>query len=134
MSIQGREFIDFAERCIEQGDEISYRNAIGRSYYGAYHEVCAILEKAFFVHTHKDIRDYLTQHSWLKGNEPFDKGTLISLGSRLKQMHTSRVSADYDLIEDFSEVDAKAAIIQARTFINDVDEMHAKVYPKPPAA
>ncbi|MBD8126551.1 MULTISPECIES: HEPN domain-containing protein [Pantoea] len=134
MSIKGREFLDFANRCLEQGDEIAYRNAVGRAYYGAYHEVSGILEKAVFVHTHKDIRDYLVQRSWLKGNEPFDKMTMISLGSRLKQMHTNRVSADYDLTETFSDVDAKAALIQAQQFIDDVDNMFEKVYPKPPAA
>lgn len=134
MSIRGRNFIDFADRCLEHGDEIGYRNAVGRAYYGAYHEVSGILEKAFFVHTHQSIRDYLTKESWLKGNEPFDKMMLISLGSRLKQMHTNRVSADYDLAETFSDIDAQAALIQAKKFIEDMDSMYKKVYPDPDTA
>ncbi|WP_072571547.1 hypothetical protein [Enterobacter sp. SA187] len=131
MSIKGREFIEFAGRCIEQGDEIGYRNAIGRAYYGAYHEVSGILEKAIFVHTHQSIRDYLLKESWLKGNEPFDKMRLISLGSRLKQMHTNRISADYNLDENFSDVDAQAALIQAKKFIEDLDSMYKQTYPDP---
>ncbi|NUL39367.1 hypothetical protein [Kosakonia sacchari] len=134
MSIKGRDFIDFADRCIKQGDEIGYRNAIGRAYYGAYHEVSSILEKAVFVHTHKSIREYLIERSWLKGNEPFDKMTLISLGSRLKQMHTNRIAADYDLKDTISDVDAQAALIVAQKFINDLDSMYKQVYPDPPTA
>lgn len=134
MSVTGKDFIEFANHCVEQGDEIGYRNAIGRSYYGAYHEISNILEKAIFVHTHKDIRDYLIERSWLKGNEPFEKMKLISLGSRLKQMHTSRVAADYDLLDTVSEIDARAALIAAKTFMEDIESMYEQAYPKSPAA
>lgn len=133
MSIRGRDFLAFAEHCMDQGSEIAYRNVVGRAYYGVYHEVSSTLEKAIFVHTHKDIRDYLIERSWLKGNEPFEKRKLISLGSRLKVMHTQRISADYNLSEDVNEVDAKAALIQAEKFMALLEEMVEQAYPKAPA-
>ncbi|QBR52646.1 hypothetical protein [Erwinia sp. QL-Z3] len=134
MSVRGKDFLEFANRCVDEGSEIGYRNAMGRAYYGVYHEVSCILEKAIFVHTHQSIRDYLTTTSWLKGNEPFEKMKLIALGSRLKQMHTKRVAADYDLLETFNEVDARAVLVQAEKFMEVMDEMYEKVYPKSPAA
>jgi len=134
LSVTGKDFLEFADRCVAQGDEIGYRNAVGRAYYGVYHEISGTLEKAVFNHTHQTIRDYLIKDAWLKGNEPFDKMKLISLGSRLKLMHTQRVSADYNIGMDVSEADAKAAVIQAQKFMELLKEMVEQVYPKNPAA
>ena len=39
MSVSGQDFIEFAKKCLQFNDEIGYRNAVGRSYYGVYHEI-----------------------------------------------------------------------------------------------
>lgn len=134
MSVCGQDFIDFAELCVSHGNEIGYRNAMGRAYYGIYHQVCEVLEKCPENASHQDIRDYLTRTAWLKGYEPFDKMKLISLGTVLRHMHTRRKWADYELQRDLSKADADAAIIMAKANMLKVKEMYEEVYPPAPAA
>lgn len=134
MGVTGKDFIEFAGKCIAHNDEIGYRNAVGRAYYGVYHETCCKLEKCPNKDSHVGVRDYLTRDSWLKGNEPFDKMKLIAMGAFLKQLHTRRKWADYELERTFSKADAEAILIMARNAMDKLQAMHEEVYPSQPAA
>lgn len=129
MSVCGQDFIDFAEKCVNFGDEIGFRNAIGRSYYGVYHEICEKLEKCPDLKSHQAVRDYLINDSWLKGNEPFDKMKLVQTGTYLKHMHIRRKWADYELDRDMNKADAESIIIMAKKAMASIKDMHEAVYP-----
>lgn len=129
MAVNGQDFYDFAVKCIAHGDEIGFRNAVGRAYYGLYHDVCSKLQKGPDPATHRAVRDYLIDTSWLAGNEPFDKMKLISLGTMLKHLHIQRKWADYNLVDDFPKADAEAALIMTRKGIAKAQEMYDSTFP-----
>lgn len=133
MSVSGQDFIEFAEKCVTFDDEIGFRNAIGRSYYGVYHEICDKLEKCPSTESHQGVRDYLTNTAWLKGYEPFEKFKLIQIGVWLRHMYTRRKWADYQLDRDMAKTDAEAAIIMAKRAMDAIKVMHDEVYPSTPA-
>jgi len=129
MSVTGKDFIEFAGKCISHNDEIGYRNAIGRAYYGVYHETLEKLEKCPEKASHQEVRDYLTNDAWLTGNEPFEKMKLISIGTILRHLHTRRKWADYELQRTMSKADAEAILIMANKALDTLHQMHEEVYP-----
>ena len=134
MSVTGKDFIEFAGKCIAHDDEIGFRNAIGRAYYGVYHETLEKLEKCPDRATHQDVRNYLINDAWLTGYEPFDKMKLISVGTMLKHLHTRRKWADYELERTLNKADAEAILIMANRAMDTLHQMHEEVYPSKPAA
>ncbi|TDY81425.1 UNVERIFIED_ORG: hypothetical protein C7429_102548 [Pantoea allii] len=134
MAVKGQDFYDFALKCIEQGDEIGFRNAVGRAYYGVYHDVCEKLQNCPSPPTHSGVRDYLIDTAWLKDYEPYDKMKLISLGAMLKHLHTHRKWADYSLDIDYPKADAEATMIVAKKGMDKSKAMFEEVYPPPPPA
>lgn len=132
MSVCGQDFIDFAEKCVTFKDEIGFRNAVGRAYYGVYHEICDKLEHCLVLDSHKGVREYLMNRTLCK-NEPFDKMKLRSIGAILQQMHTKRKWADYELNRTMNQPDAEAAIIAAKKVMGKIKDMHEETYPPKPA-
>ncbi|TBM13500.1 hypothetical protein EYY86_14560 [Hafnia paralvei] len=128
MSVNGDDFIKFANNCLHTNDEIGYRNAIGRAYYGVYHKTCSILEKCPH-NTHIGVREYLAKDSWLKHNEPYAKMKLLSVSAILTQLHTQRKWADYEISEDIGESDAVAALKLAQRGMDKITEMVEEIYP-----
>lgn len=129
MAVNGQDFFNFAVKCIAHGDEIGYRNAVGRAYYGLYHDVCSKLQKGPDPATHRAVRDYLIDISWIAGNEPFDKMKLIALGTMLKHLHIQRKWADYNLIDDYTKVDAEAVLIMTKKGFDRAKAMYEDTFP-----
>lgn len=129
MTVNGQDFYQFALQCAQQNDEIGRRNAVGRAYYGVYHDVCSKLQNCPDPATHAGVRDYLIRDSWLSGNEPFEKFKLISLGAILKGLHTQRKWADYNLDLDFTQADADAAMILAKNGMEKSQQMYELAFP-----
>lgn len=71
--VNSSDFIAFAKDCEKRNDEIGYRNAVARAYYGAYHHVLPCLTMGP-KESHQGLIDYLVNDAW-KGNEPFEKET-----------------------------------------------------------
>ncbi|AUU92092.1 hypothetical protein C2U55_24940 [Enterobacteriaceae bacterium ENNIH3] len=134
MTVNGQDFYDFAVTSLARGDEIGFRNAVGRAYYGLYHDVCSKLQKCPEPATHVGVRDYLIETSWLNGYEPYDKMKLISLGTMLKHLHTQRKWADYSINYDYPKADAEAALIMARKGLEKSQAMLDEITPPAPAA
>lgn len=134
VAVNGQDFFDFAVKCMAHGDEIGYRNAVGRAYYGLYHEVCSKLQKGPDPATHRAVRDYLIDTSWLAGNEPFERMKLISLGTMLKHLHIQRKWADYNLDDDYPMADAQAALIMTRKGFDKAKDMYEETFPSTPSS
>jgi len=132
VSVSGKDFIDFAERCVAFGDEIGYRNAVGRSYYGVYHEICSKLEHCYVLTSHEGVRNYLLSTASSK-KEPYDTSALRSVGAILHQMHVQRKWADYELGRELHKSDAEATLKIAKDAMTKIKILYEAVYP-PPAA
>ncbi|HIC7643356.1 hypothetical protein AB6825_22850 [Serratia proteamaculans] len=104
MSVTGKDFHEFAQKCMSYDDEISYRNAIGRAYYGLYHEVCSALHNCPAT-SHTGVATYLQDEAW-RGNEPYEKFAMKSLGIVLQQQHSKRKQCDYQIDLNVTKEDA----------------------------
>ena len=95
MSIVGRDFLNAAQNCLKEGGEADLRSAVSRSYYGLYHEVCAILTCCPPT-THDGVVQYLTVGVSRKA-EPFELMSMTKVGAVLRQQKTKRKVSDYEL-------------------------------------
>lgn len=121
MSITGRDFLEAAEKSLDDLVESSNRSAISRAYYAFYHEVCAVLTNCPPT-SHEGVINYLlTDHR--RKEEPYLLRELTQLGVLLKQQKTKRKQADYDLSSTISRVDAESSICTVRKMIQKLDSM-----------
>ncbi|HDT0661986.1 hypothetical protein [Enterobacter ludwigii] len=128
MSVVGQDFINFAEKCLQNGDEIGYRNTVGRAYYGVFHEICTKLEHCYVLNSHEGVRNYLMREKECK-NEPFDKAELRKIGAFLHHLHVQRKWADYQLMRDLDKSDAEAALNIAKQAMQQIKATHETIYP-----
>lgn len=124
MSILGRDFIDAAEKCLDDSFESANRSAISRAYYGFYHEVCNLLTCCPPT-THEGVIRYLLEDHRRK-LEPFEIIDLTQLGTLLKQQKAKRKLADYDLAETVRKVDAEQSISTVKRMIKKIDALKPK--------
>lgn len=115
MSVSSTEIIEFAKDCVKRNDEIGFRNAVARAYYGAYHHVLPCL-KYGPKDNHQGLIDYLLTDAW-KGNEAFEKSDLRGLGFALQSMKDQRIVSDYRLDDTITESQATTAIKTAEKLI-----------------
>lgn len=132
MSVVGQDFINFAEKCLADGDEIGYRNTVGRAYYGVYHEICSKLEHCYVLTSHEGVREYLMKAAQCK-KEPFDKAELKKIGVFLHNLHVQRKWADYQLTRDMDKSDAESALNVAKKAMTTIKTAYEVVYPPSPA-
>ena len=132
MSVSGQDFIEFAKKCLQFNDEIGYRNAVGRSYYGVYHEICGKLEHCYVLDSHEEVRKYLMSPTRCK-KEPYDKEGLKKIGAYLHPLHVQRKWADYTLNRDMHRSDAETVINIAKDAMDKIQSVHEEVYPAPAA-
>ncbi|HAV2045032.1 hypothetical protein [Raoultella ornithinolytica] len=128
MSVVGQDFINFAEKCLADGDEIGFRNTVGRAYYGVYHEICSKLEHCYVLTSHEGVREYLMKEKRCK-DEPFDKSELRKIGAFLHHLHVQRKWADYQLTRDMNKSDAVATLNVAKEAMAQIKATHEAVYP-----
>ncbi|HFI5325908.1 TPA: hypothetical protein ACGQVO_003716 [Serratia liquefaciens] len=112
MAIHGADFIAFANDCMSRNDEIGYRNAIARAYYGVYHHVSGMLSNGP-RENHQGLINYLDTEAW-RGNEEFEKNFLRGLSIMLQTMKDKRVMADYDLQTTLTITDANESLKTAK--------------------
>lgn len=122
MSVNGSDFVDFAKECMVHENEIGFRNAIGRAYYGLYHEICGMLQSCPPT-THSGVSDYLISSSWKGERERYEKMDLISLGAILKQQHTKRKWADYDIKTNVKKSDAESCLTTVEKAMEKIKKM-----------
>lgn len=123
MSVTPEEFMDFANDCIVRADEIGYRNAIGRAYYGAYHLVNPLM-KYGPKDNHQGLINYIKGDA-ARGSESYDKRYLIAVSYILQSLKDQRIICDYDLDTKIGEIQAKAALKTANKLVEKCTEMTA---------
>jgi uncharacterized protein (UPF0332 family) len=101
--VNPEEFIEFAEVILNAHHQrASYRSAISRAYYGAFHAAAQLLAELGLT---TDASHGHLQHDY--SNAKSSLGDLI--GSRLGELYNWRVEADYRLLKPRAERPAQAA-------------------------
>ncbi|HCZ9310118.1 TPA: hypothetical protein O4G90_001808 [Citrobacter amalonaticus] len=121
MPVCSNDFIEFAKDCEKRNDEIGFRNAIARAYYGAYHHVLPCLTNGP-KDSHQGLIDYLQTDAW-KGNEPYAKSELIGLSYALKSLKDQRIICDYRLGDTITGTQSSTAIKTAEKLIQRCIDM-----------
>ncbi|QUG75074.1 hypothetical protein GKQ23_08760 [Erwinia sp. E602] len=116
MPIISTDFINFAEQCLARKDEIGFRNAVGRAYYGAYHHVISAMSSGP-KDSHKDLISYLQGDAWRLEAETYTRKELLALGYILKAMKDQRTISDYFLEKTVTKNSALIAIKNAHNVI-----------------
>ena len=62
MPVTSNDFISFAKDCSSRKDEIGYRNAIARAYYGAYHHILPYMKHGPIPSLHLRLQDLRYKH------------------------------------------------------------------------
>lgn len=122
MSVTSLDFIDFASSCIKRNDEIGFRNAVGRAYYGAYHHTIAKMVNGPKT-SHAGLITYLQGDAWRMKLEVFDKRKLIALSHILLAMKSQRALSDYDLINPVTIDHATSAIKNGTNAVGLIDSL-----------
>ncbi len=111
--MNGKDFISLAGRLAVAGksSEAEYRSAVSRAYYGAYHCARELLESFGFFGGSK----VGNEHEWARRHfENCQVTEAATLGSLLKNLHTSRKEADYDLDKPGNNTQAAAKLAVER--------------------
>lgn len=110
------EFLDSAEKIIQNNKEVDYRNAVSRAYYCAYHKTASFVEplnlERSFGATHEKLVGILQNHTNKK---------LKTIGNKLNALREFRVDADYKLNKPFSFQDAQSALKRTKALLQDID-------------
>ena len=111
--IRGDEFLRLAENYAAETSEASWRSAVSRAYYAAFHVARDLMTSLGLVTPRAELA-----HAFLwrrLGNCGLAPLTLA--GSRLNQLRGERNRADYDLNSDLAKKDAQAAVKSAAMVI-----------------
>ncbi|HBW6190077.1 TPA: hypothetical protein ME995_000253 [Klebsiella pneumoniae] len=122
MPVTSNDFISFAKDCSSRKDEIGYRNAIARAYYGAYHHVLPYMKHGP-KDNHQGLIDYLSTMAWKDGAEAYPKATLMALGYALQSLKDQRIICDYRLELTVEELEANVAVRTAEKLLQRCEEM-----------
>lgn len=126
-------FIEEADRTMASstGNEISYRNASSRAYYGLYHCALAYADtlltpplSACGGSSHKKVSDFY-KVELAPSREKTVKFRKVSY--QLLQLHSQRIRADYRLDAEFHEADAVSVLIGAKATFQDLVNLGASV-------
>lgn len=116
MAIKPPDLLAHARQVLSFSTEAAYRDAISRSYYASFHR-CTPLAEGLDAPTDGGVHKQLS--SQLTGS--FDR-KLQSLGYMLKQLHSSRVEADYRIDRDITGLSAHVAVELAERIFARADE------------
>lgn len=122
MSVTSQDFISFASNCILRNDEIGFRNAIGRAYYGAYHHTIAKMVNGP-KQSHADLINYLQGEAWKVPLETFDKKKMIALSHVLLTMKSQRTLSDYKLHLNIGKDKADLAMTNASNALKIINSL-----------
>jgi uncharacterized protein (UPF0332 family) len=125
MAIAGEDFLESANRSLDEGDEVGFRNAISRSYYAMYHKVLSTITSEIPRYSgggvHSSLLSYL-EHSAI--GEPYDSREMKKFSYMLKASRDLRCLADYEIgRDDISRVMAEDALLRAKKLIERCTEL-----------
>jgi uncharacterized protein (UPF0332 family) len=107
------DFVSFASQLAAKpgGSAVSYRSAISRAYYGAYHRARLLVEQMGFRTKTGQGNEHLYLRRLLQGS---DVDAADEVGTLLGNLHSSRRDADYDLDEPTVETQRHATVCAER--------------------
>jgi uncharacterized protein (UPF0332 family) len=118
--MDGREFLDVAERLAQGNTEADWRTATGRAYYGLMQEMNAALLRWGFGPARRDRVHTFVRLHFIYASD----GELKAIGIILEQLVSLRNLADYQLTMrgSFATPDAaKQAVLDARNALTRLD-------------
>jgi uncharacterized protein (UPF0332 family) len=120
MPISCEKFLLSAQTLLEGFEEVDYRNAASRAYYTAYHVCLTVANAAMLPDTstsggcHKRLIWRLTHSKNRK-----HKFLHMTLGYMLNVILFDRISADYEINDDFSKNKAEVVVTHAKRIIKE---------------
>ena len=127
MPVNSQDFLGFAKDCHQRNDEIGYRNAIARSYYGAYHHVLPCMVNGP-KDSHQGLINYL-QGDASRGSEVYEARYLKGISFILSQLKAQRIVADYRLDQSVTSKQSEVAILTTeRLFAKCTDMLKSRAY------
>lgn len=120
--MDARNFLSSALKIVGGNQEVDYRNAVSRAYYGVFHVCKDLLEKLpnsppQIGTSHQKLIDELLSH-------PDQR--LKSSGNQLATARDCRTKADYFLGKKFSRYEAERLLIHTQKMLLAVDEYLSK--------
>jgi uncharacterized protein (UPF0332 family) len=111
--IASQDFLSLADNLVKATDEASWRTAVSRAYYAAFHEARRWLRTlGFQVPKAEQAHAYL----WLRLSNCGDQH-LQQAGTELKRLRRDRNVADYDIEQSLRQPDARLQVQNARRVI-----------------
>lgn len=110
MSVSPEDFLCLSKKLCDSQEEIDFRSAISRSYYGAYH--CAVIT-AHRLELPEPKRSDVGMHVQLISRFEGSGPGLKRIARRLKDLKRLRAMADYQLSEHVSCEDARLSFLES---------------------
>jgi uncharacterized protein (UPF0332 family) len=123
--MQGIEFIATADRLSQGGSEGDWRSAVSRAYYGVFHH----LRELFLAHGVDLGRSGQAHFNLYVGLLNCGFPAVAILGSRIDQLRSDRVEADYSLSVILDQLQAKDSIYVARSLVADFQRLASNIPP-----
>lgn len=108
--MDAKDFLKVAKQLLRYNNEAKWRTSIGRSYYGIFNylkQECETLN----IHIYDNSRGHDQLKTYLQNCE-IDEG--VEIGSKIGDLYTQRIIADYKLKEEVGESTAKTVFEKAQ--------------------
>jgi uncharacterized protein (UPF0332 family) len=125
VTMQGLEFLSTAERLSQGSEESDWRSAASRAYYAVFHH----FREIFLAHGINLGRSGQAHFNLYAGLLHCGFPAVAALGSRLDQLRSERVKADYDLPVVFDQLQAQDSVHAARALITDFQNLAPGILP-----
>ena len=117
MAVEPRDFLGLAQdACRDDSPEIARRNAISRSYYGAFHAARQAAQRL-------DWPEYANGGTHSRLASLFENRQKKSVAYRLRALHRMRCAADYDLATEISAAQTIEHVAKAGQLFCELQDM-----------
>lgn len=120
MSVSPEDFLCLSKKLCDSQEEIDFRSAISRSYYGAYH--CAVITAQRLELPEPKRSDAGAHERLISRFEGLGPG-LRRIARRLRDRKRLRAMADYQLSEHVSYEDAKLSWYESSQLTDDLKKL-----------
>jgi uncharacterized protein (UPF0332 family) len=120
--MKGSDFLLVAKNLSENNDSCFQKSSVSRAYYAAFHDIKALAEKLGFKDNgngsiHWQLSEFLITES----------DELKEIGAHLRNLHKKRADCDYKLGKKIGKNDAKFAILQSETLVENLKVIYKSV-------
>jgi len=116
MAVDPSDFLDSAQQLIHGDEEIAWRNAVSRAYYGSYHEARQTIARMGWP-------EYASGPTHERLVALFIDQKQKPLAYRLKSLHRQRCAADYEIDSPVVKVSAEEHVSTAARLMADLSAL-----------